>query len=142
MSENTPRCNILRLQLANVYVHGISLCPFPDCRRHLLNVFYMHCMSAYHPVISDNHSTCNANVYVWLENIVHHMILYMCKSRFLFMPALSLGWGGGGGVGPYACACACAVCMCVACEGLCIPETKTCMLFKFLYMYIYIKLMS
>ena len=53
------------------------------------------------------------------------------------MPALSLG-GGGGGVGPYACACACV--FHVACEGLCIPETKTCMLFKFLY--IYIKLMS
>ena len=62
------------------------------------------------------------------------MILYMCKSSFLFMPALSLR-GGGGGVGPYVCACV----FHVACEGPCIPETKICMLFKFLCIYICIK---
>ena len=57
------------------------------------------------------------------------------------MPALSLGeGGGGGGIGLYAYAGACL--FHVACEGLCIPETKTCMLFKFLYIYRYIKLMS
>ena len=42
--------------MGSLYVH--SLTAGDTCC--IFGVFYMHCMSAYHPVISDNHSTCNA----------------------------------------------------------------------------------